>query len=161
MIIIAPYAAKLLSGKENPKNYPFWRRVIEGLSEFDLIQVGVTGETQLLDDCRFDLSTPDLRKLIQECDTWISCDSFFQHLAWDEEKPGIVLWSVSDPKIYGHAENINLLKSRDCLAQNQFLWWESTPHDPSKFVDAENVIFTLKTWMLDIKSRQTKRFENE
>jgi ADP-heptose:LPS heptosyltransferase len=88
-----------------------------------------------------------LRNLIGMCDTWISCDSFFQHLAWDEGKPGIVLWSVSDPNIFGHSENINLLKSRDCLAPNQFLWWEATEYDPNKFVEPERVLEALQAFI--------------
>lgn len=138
MIIISPYSKKLLSGKENPKNYPFWKELLAMIDE-PVVQVGVSGEEPLVEDFRVDLSTPDLRNLIQECQTWISCDSFFQHLAWDEGKKGIVLWSVSDPLIYGHPENINLLKDRSCLSENQFLWWEYVEHDPAKFVRPEIV----------------------
>ena len=135
MIIISPYAKKLKNGKTNPKNYPFWKEFLALLpDESDIVQVGIEGETQLVPDFRKNLSVAQLRALIGECDTWISCDSFFQHLAWDEGKKGIVLWSVSDPLIYGHPENINLLKSRDNLAKNQFLWWEFVDHDPEKFV---------------------------
>lgn len=143
MIIISPYSKKLISGKENPKNYPFWRELI-ALIDQPIVQVGIAGEDQLVSDFRVDLSTPDLRKLIGECDTWISCDSFFQHLAWDEGKKGIVLWSVSDPLIYGHPENVNLLKSRDCLSENQFLWWEFVEFDPNKFVQPEVVMEALE-----------------
>lgn len=143
MIIISAYSKKLISGKENPKNYPFWRELIAMIDE-PIVQVGVSGEVQLVEDFRVDLSTPDLRKLIQQCDTWISCDSFFQHLAWDEGKKGIVLWSVSDPLIYGHPENINLLKDRSCLSENQFLWWEYVEHDPAKFVQPEVVRDALR-----------------
>lgn len=138
MIIISPYSKQLFNGKTNPKNYPFWRELIAMIDQ-PIVQVGVAGEEQIVDDFRIDLSTPELRKLIQECDTWISCDSFFQHLAWDEKKKGIVLWSVSDPIIYGHPENINLLKSREFLSENQFLWWEFVEHDPAKFVQPEVV----------------------
>lgn len=138
MIIISPYSQKLMSGRENPKNYPFWRELIS-LIDQPIVQVGITGEAQLVDDFRVNLSTSDLRQLIRKCDTWVSCDSFFQHLAWDEVKKGIVLWSVSDPNIYGHPENVNLLKSRNCLAENQFLWWECVEHDPAKFVAPEVV----------------------
>ena len=81
-----------------------------------------------------------LKELIAECRTWIGCDSFFQHLAWDCKKPGIVLWSVSDPLIYGHPENINLLKNRDYLALNQFLWWDFTEYNPDAFVLPEEVV---------------------
>lgn len=139
MIIIAPFAKKLMSGKRNPKDYPFWDAVIAGIKE-PIVQVGVEGEQQLVDDFRKNLPISELRKLIGECRTWVSCDSFFQHLAWDEGKPGIVLWSVSDPLIFGHPENTNLLKDRKNLAPNQFLWWELTPHISEKFVPAEEVL---------------------
>ena len=139
MILIAPYAKKLHNGKTNPKNYPFWPEVIAGIKE-PIVQIGVDGEDQLVDDFCKNLSVKQLRELIQECRIWLSCDSFIQHLGWDESKKGIVLWSVSDPLIYGHRENINLLKSRENLAKNQFLWWDFTEHDPDKFVSPEEVL---------------------
>ena len=142
MIIISPYAQKLHSGKQNPKNYPYWNELIAKIDE-PIIQIGVEGETQLVPDFRKNLPIAELRKLLRECRTWISCDSFFQHLAWDEGVPGIVLWSVSDPLIFGHPENVNLLKSRDYLAQNQFLWWEWVDHRSEDFVQPEIVINSL------------------
>jgi hypothetical protein len=139
MIIISPYTKKLLSGKQNPKNYPYWEELIVGINE-PIIQVGVEGEKQLVADFRKNLPVSELRKLIGECRTWISCDSFFQHLGWDEGKQGIVLWSVSDPLIYGHPENINLLKDRSYLSPNQFLWWEFTEHKNERFVKPKEVL---------------------
>lgn len=139
MIIIAPYAKKLMNGKQNPKNYPYWEELISKIDE-PIVQVGVEGEKQLVEDFRKNLSVDELRKLIQECRTWIGVDSFFQHLAWDEGKKGIVLWGVSDPLIFGHPENINLLKDRFYLAPNQFLWWEFTEHKNERFVKPREVI---------------------
>jgi len=139
MIIISPYAKALRSGKQNAKNYPYWKELIALIKE-PIIQVGVEGEKQLVDDFRKNLSLKELENLINECRTWISCDSFFQHFAWDKKKYGIVLWSVSDPLIFGHTENINLLKDRKNLVSNQFLWWEDTEHDPYKFVQPEEVL---------------------
>jgi hypothetical protein len=139
MIIISPYSKKLLSGKQNPKNYPYWEELITNIKE-PIIQVGIEGEKQLVSDFRKNLPVSELRKLIGECRTWISCDSFFQHLGWDEGKQGIVLWSVSDPLIYGHPENINLLKDRSYLSPNQFLWWEFTEHKNDRFVKPNEVL---------------------
>ena len=139
MIIIAPYAQKLRNGKENPKNYPHWEELIKQIDE-PIIQVGVAGEKQLVEDFRTNLPINCLRQLLKDCRTWISVDSFFQHLGWDEGKQGIVLWGPSDPLIFGHPENINLLKSRDCLAPNQFLWWEQTEHLAERFVDPSEVL---------------------
>ena len=139
MIIISPYAKALRSGKTNPKNYPYWKELIR-LIDKPIIQVGIDGEEQLVDDFRKNLSLTELGNLVDQCRTWISCDSFFQHFAWDRKKYGIVLWSVSDPNIFGHPENINLLKDRKNLVQNQFLWWEATEYDATKFVKPEVVL---------------------
>ena len=142
MIIISPYAKALRSGKINAKNYPYWKELIRLIDE-PIVQVGIEGEEQLVDDFRKNLSLTELGSLVNQCKTWISCDSFFQHFCWDHKKYGIVLWSVSDPIIFGHPENINLLKDRNNLVQNQFLWWEHTEHDANKFVSPEIVIESL------------------
>ena len=139
MIIISPYSKKLLSKNRNPKDYPYWKELISQINE-PIIQVGVEGEEQLVGDFRKNLRISELRELIKECRIWISRDSFFQHLGWDEKKQGIVLWSVSDPLIYGHPENINLLKDRSYLSANQFLWWEFTEHKSERFVQPEEVL---------------------
>ena len=143
MIIISPYSKALISGKQNPKNYPYWKELIEMIDE-PIIQVGIEGEKQLVPDFRKNLPITELRKLIQECRIWISCDSFFQHLGWDEGKKGIVLWGVSDPLIYGHPENTNLLADRKYLAENQFLWWEFVEHQNERFVKPKIVLEHLK-----------------
>jgi ADP-heptose:LPS heptosyltransferase len=143
MIVISPYSKKLLNGKQNPKNYPYWHELIAMIDDH-IVQVGVDGEEQLVPDFRKNLSIAELRQLLRECKTFISCDSFVQHLGWDVGKKGIVLWSVSDPNIYGHPENINLLKDRKYLAENQFLWWEFVNHNPESFVSPEEVIYNLQ-----------------
>jgi ADP-heptose:LPS heptosyltransferase len=139
MIIIQPYAKPLVNGKRNPKNYPYWKELISKIKE-PIIQIGVEGEEQLVDDFRKNLPIADLCRLLKECKTWIGVDSFFQHLAWSKNKKGIVLWSVSDPLIFGHPENINLLKNRDYLTKNQFLWWDFTEYNKEAFVLPEEVI---------------------
>jgi len=139
MIIISPFAKPLHNGKLNPKNYPYWKELLDLIDE-PVIQIGIEGEEQLTPDFRKNLPILELRSLIQECRIWIGVDSFFQHLAWSEKKQGIVLWSVSDPLIFGHKENINLHKDRVFLAKNQFLWWDFTEHNSEAFVNPEEVI---------------------
>ena len=139
MIIIAPYAQKLRTGDNNPKNYPYWEELISKIDE-PIIQVGIEGEKQLVEDFRTNLPIDELCTLLKECRTWIGVDSFFQHLAWREGKQGIVLWGPSDPLIFGHPENINLLKDRKYLAPNQFLWWEQTEHLAERFVEPDEVL---------------------
>jgi ADP-heptose:LPS heptosyltransferase len=142
LIVISPYSRPLSNGKNNPKNYPFWEELISMIKE-PIVQIGIEGETQLVDDFRKGLPISQLKELLHECRIWISCDSFFQHLGWIEGKKGIVLWSVSDPLIYGHPENINLIKDRKYLAGNQFLWWEAYDHNAETFVSAREVFKCL------------------
>lgn len=139
MIIIHPFSRKLSQGKTNPKNYPYWPELIAMIDE-PIVQIGTAGEQPLVQDFRVDLPIAELRQLIQECRTWISIDSFFQHLCWTENKPGVVLWSVSDPLIFGHPENTNLLKDKSFLAANQFLWWEATEFNPDSFLKPSEVL---------------------
>jgi ADP-heptose:LPS heptosyltransferase len=139
MIIIAPYAQKLRNGQNNPKNYPWWPELISLINEH-IVQVGVEGEEPLVEDFRKNLSLDELKSLVLECRTWISVDSFFQHFAWDLNKPGIVLWGQSDPLIFGHPENTNLLKDRKYLREKQFWWWEQCDYNAEAFVKPEEII---------------------
>lgn len=139
MIIISPYSKELRDGKKNPKNYPYWKELISLIQE-PIIQVGIDGEEQLVENFRKNLSITELRNLINECRIWISVDSFFQHLAWNSNKPGIVLFGQSDPLIFGHSENINLLKDRSYLREKQFWLWEQCDYREEAFVKPAEVL---------------------
>lgn len=139
MIIIAPYAKKLRNGKINPKNYPYWKELISQIDEH-IIQVGVDDEEQLVDDFRKNLSLIELKELVLESRRWISVDSFFQHFCWDIGVSGIVLFGRSDPIIFGHPENTNLLKDRSYLLDNQFVTWEMVSYRTDCFVKSEEIL---------------------
>lgn len=141
MIIIHPYAQKLRNNKRNPKNYPFWPELI-GLIKQPVIQIGVEGEEPLVSDSHFrkNLSLTELAELVKQCDSWIAVDSFFQHFCWDLNKQGIVLWGQSDPNIFGHPENINLLKDRSYLREKQFWMWEQCDYRDDCWVEPEAVV---------------------
>lgn len=141
-ILIFPYAQKLNNGKNNPKNYPYWKELLKLLFDLNhtITQVGVDGEQQLVSDFRKNLPLIELAKLVKQCDTWIGVDSFGQHFCWDQNKPGIVLWGQSDPKIYGHDIHINLLKGQEYLMPDQFLMWEMIEYKTECFVTPQEVI---------------------
>ena len=154
MIILSPYARALRSGDKNhPKNFPNWKpliNILKGLYPTEtIVQVGSGDEEALpgITDFRKNLSLNELAKLVNECTTWISVDSFFQHFCWDLGKRGIVLWGQSDPNIFGHPENINLLKSRSYLREKQFWMWEQASYIPEAFPDIETIVMALKTLM--------------
>lgn len=138
-ILIAPYSKKLRNGNENPKNYPHWKQLVS-MIKGPIVQVGLEGEERLVDDFRKNLSLKELEVLVNECQTWISVDSFFQHFCWSLGKTGIVLWGPSDPNIFGHPQNINLIKDRKNLVSNQFLMWEQQPLRKDIFVSPEEVL---------------------
>lgn len=142
MIIISPYSKKLRNGKTNPKNYPFFKQLVELIDE-PIVQIGIEGEEQLVEDFRKNLSLKELGSLVNECRTWISVDSFFQHFCWDLGKPGIVLWGQSDPNIFGHPENINMLKDRKYLREKQFWIWEQCEFRNDCWVSPEEVVKQL------------------
>jgi hypothetical protein len=148
MIIISPFAKKMRNNKPHPKDYPFWEELIKKIPD-SIVQVGVEGEKQLVEDFRKNLS-----KLIHQCDTWIAVDSFFQHLCWDLKKPGIVLFGQSDPLIFGHPENINLLKSRLFLREKQFWLWEQCEANDDAFVSPNVVLDALLNLQNTFKNRK-------
>lgn len=144
-ILLFPYAKFMRNGKQHPKNYPYWRELVDLLQRagHTLVQVGVEGEEQLVDDFRAGLSYTELCELIPQYDTWIGVDSYGQHLAWSVGKRGIAIFGQSDPLIFGHPENINLLKDRKYLRQQQFWLWEQCEADDSVWINPDEVLNAL------------------
>lgn len=141
-IVIFPWAKQLRNGKNNPKNYPWWPELILKLekSGHEIIQVGVEGEKQLVKDFRKNLSLEDLCNLMKSSDTWIGVDSFGQHLGWHLGIRGLAIFGQSDPNIFGHSENVNVLKSRDYLRKEQFWWWEQAEYQEDAFLKPEKIV---------------------
>lgn len=142
MIIIAPFAKQMKNGMPHAKDFPFWNELLDMIKEH-VIQIGIEGEQQLTKDFKKDLTIGEIENLIRTCRTWISVDSFLPHMAKHLCKPGIVLWSRSDPNIFGYPENINLLKDRKYLRKNQFAIWEVVVLNPETFVSPEIVYQAL------------------
>lgn len=138
-IVISPFSQKMRNGKENPKNYAYWKELIELLKDHEVIQVGVKGEPILTKDVHFNWPLKKIKELISECDLWISVDNFFPHLAQCVNKPGVVLWGRSDPLIFGYKENTNILKDRSLLRPDQFDIWEKIDYNSDIFVKPNEV----------------------
>jgi len=146
-IIISPYSKPLRNGQNNPKNYPYWDDLVKGLKEKEMyvIQIGVQGEKKIdgVDDFKCNLPLKELGKLLKECHTFICVDNFFQHLAYVHEKPGIVIFGQSDPEIFGHKGNTNLLKDRKYLRALQFDIWERCEYSKECFVEPNVIIDSI------------------
>jgi ADP-heptose:LPS heptosyltransferase len=146
-VIISPCSRKLRNGKRNPKDYPYWFELVLLLKNKNIyvIQIGTVGENKIEGVDEFIIGKPlkELEKLIKECNVWISVDNFFQHFAWLNNKQGIVLFGQSDPEIFGHKENINLLKSREYLRNNPFDIWENAEYKEEVFVDTNEILLAI------------------
>jgi len=146
-ILIAPYSSILNNDKTNPKNYPWWQNVIDELSKsYSIYQVGISKENKFNNISGFILDKifKELCFEIDNCDSWISVDSYFQHIANYRNKKGVVIWSKSDPNIFGYKDNINLVKDRKYLRKFQFDQWHQEDFDEDCFVRPEIVISSIK-----------------
>jgi ADP-heptose:LPS heptosyltransferase len=130
------------NGKANPKNYPYWKTVVEKLKQKDIriIQIGREGEpiVEGIDTRIIDSPLEELERLINKSDTWIAVDNFLQHLI--TSKPGVVIWSLSDPLIFGYPQNTNILISRGWLKPRQFDIWEVEQFNPKAFPKPDQVV---------------------
>ena len=142
MIIISPYSSKLRNGAQNPKNYPYWQEVIDKLvsSGHTVAQVGVAGETLFQKTQPFiGMSLESLKGLVENCTTWASVDNFFPHLCSHTKKSGVVVWSRSDPKLFGYTSNLNLLKDPSYLRPDPFGFWHDCSYSIEAFVEPQEV----------------------
>jgi hypothetical protein len=150
-IIIHPFGARLPSGVPNAKNYPYWEQVVYGLNDsgYNTIQIGAHSE-EPLDGIRayyFGLPLKQLKAIVENAATFVCVDSFFPHFVHVEcgQKRGVVLWSQSDPNVWGHPENSNLLKDRKYLRPFQFASWGEAQFNEDAFVSPEEVIDAVHT----------------
>lgn len=145
-IVLAPYAARLHNNSRNPKNFPHWAEVVHALNNlgYEVIQIGVAGEERVAGVSQFIINWPlrKLRQVLEDADCFMSVDSFLPHFVWAEKlnKRGVVVWGQSDPLIWGHPTNVNLLLSRDHLRPLQFQDWPSATYNADVFVTPEEVV---------------------
>ena len=147
-VVISPFAQLLRNGKENPKNFPYWKELVQLMvqSNIKVIQIGsakdkpIEGVTEFKQNLKF----IEIKDLIAKSDTWISVDSFLQHLcAYYKSPRGIVIFGKSDPKIFGYTRNINMLKSERFLRKHQMWLWEQEDFNAEVFVTAQEVMRAL------------------
>ncbi len=142
-VLIFPWARNTRNGKKCAKNYPFWNKVCELLRQtgVNTIQVSGKGEERInADELCENLALEDLLNLLRSTDTFVSIDSFGPHFAHHYKRSGVVIFSRSDPNIFGYPENINLLKDRKFLRPKQFEFWDDVKYEQEAFVSAEEVV---------------------
>jgi ADP-heptose:LPS heptosyltransferase len=145
-IVICGFSKKLRNGKPNPKNYHYWDKVIEVLkSTYHLIQIGLEGDEDLkCHEFKKNLPLKEIRSLVEKSDTWISVETFLFHFARLLNKPGVVIWHVCNPDIFGYKENTNLFKDKKLFRPNQFDYFEETPYNSATHVSPTQVVTAVK-----------------
>lgn len=126
----------------------------------EVVQIGVTGESRIEGVSQFITNWPldKLCELVNDADTFISCDSFLPHLCHVERlKSGVVIWSQSDPLIFGHPENANLLKDRKYLRPLQYQGWEDADYNEAAFVLPEVVVNAVQAKLSSARAQPSHR----
>lgn len=131
LVIISKGVKPVRSGNKSAKEYPYWDELVALLEKNYTVQEVVHEP--------FD----KLEQLLKSASAVICCDSFLQHFCWTIGVKAIVLWGTSDPSIFGHKENINLLKHRSYIRKNPFDDWESEEHNPKAFVTPQEILLYL------------------
>ena len=148
-ILISLGSRKLRNGNNNPKNYPYAKELVKLLRKQDHNVIQARGNDDPIlgaDEVETDLPLKKLAEVITGCHLFISVDSFIQHYCTYLGKRGIVIFSRSDPLIFGYPQNVNLLKSRDLLRPWQFGTWEEDTFTEEAFVRPEVVMDALKSF---------------
>lgn len=122
-ILIAPFSRGAPDVRRNPKDWLWWPVLVEKLREAGhrVVQTGLPEDMRLnADDWMLPADLGALKKTLKDFDLFISVDTWLQHAAACHGLKGIVIWSVTDPGIFGYPENVNLLPADPDLSRNQY-----------------------------------------
>lgn len=135
--------------KENAKNYPYWAELVSMMRAegHTVTQIGRRGDrafgaNKFLEDRSFD----KIAELVDHHDFFISVDSFLPHLVHQKKigTPGFVIFSVSDPKLFGYPENFNHLKADKFLRDEQWGVWKGVEFNEAAFDKPEKIWRLIK-----------------
>lgn len=152
IILLSCWAKPLKSGAWNAKNpnKSWWEKLCLLLKneQYKIYQLGQGPEIRLKGVDKFIWDT-DIWEITEKyfpiVITMITIDNMWNHMCWYKNKKAIVIFSRSDPEIFGHPENINLLKDRKNLRENQFEPWEyRAEYNSNSFICPEEVMAALK-----------------
>lgn len=164
MIIISPYSRNCIpdentkegSSLASPKNYPYWTSIIKALKEkgfTNIVQIGLEGETKLegVDDVKFNLPLKEVEELVSQCRIWLSVDNFLPHLANAVGKKGVVIFTITNPDVFGYRQNRNLLKDKKFIREG-FLRFRQEEVQTKSYVSPREVVEAV----LSLISEETK-----
>jgi hypothetical protein len=143
MVLLSPYSINF--GKENAKNYPYFKDFLDICKKnklpFKFVQV-IFGNEAPIKECDLawiNPSTTELKKGLCDCKTWISIDNFMGHLGAYLNKPGVVIFGPSDPRIFGYLSNMNLFKYEGYFRPDIYGNWISAEFNKDAFIPAQEL----------------------
>ncbi len=153
-LLISPYSKCRPNGEPCAKNYPWWKELVALLKGHDVscVQIGINGEPQIdgVDKYIKNLSVDEISKDLKLVDGWVAVDNFLPHLGAFVGKKGVAIFGPSDPIVFGHQSNINVLKDRKYLRPLQFATWHEEKMVEERFVRPEELL----TIILDYLTKQ-------
>lgn len=137
-ILLQTSGKQMRNGEKNPKvpSGEWWGSLLDWLT-----QNGHT--TRILPEV---LGWDGMLQELEWCDTWIAPDSYWQHFAWYEGKPGIVVFSQSDPLLFGHDCNTNIYKDKGYFRKDQYATWEQAQYNEDAFPSVGLVCEAITKW---------------
>lgn len=148
MLILSPYTKPTMDGSPNAKQFPWWQEVVDALcKDIEIVQIGANDEKRL-DNVKVFVKPRlnELAGILKEAKCFASVDNFLQHFVYMKKLPirGVVVWSQSNPSIFGYPNNVNLLKDRKYLRQYQWHFWHQTKFDENAFVQPDIVVNAIR-----------------
>lgn len=157
-ILIHPEAKSCKDGSISPKNYPYFNELIEKIKnnfkDIEINQLGNSKDKKLnqINNYYFDIDLQDIENLIDEHDLWISIDSFLPHYCdCYKLKNGIVIYTVSNPDIFGYKSNINLIKNKKFIRNRNkiFIYYNKEDYNENAFIDYNKIYEKIQEKLSD------------
>jgi hypothetical protein len=145
-IILQPYAAIPKNATElgkNPKDWPYFNELVAAMPEHEFVQIGF-GDKPIVGAEQFVGTRNDILRLLRDADTFVCVDTWLQHLATlHAAKRGVVIFTRSQPYMFGHRSNINLLKSY-MYVLSPYIRWDAIDYTSAAFIGVDKVIQAIK-----------------
>jgi len=122
-IAIAPFSKINVPIPFNPKNWPFWGELVSVLKKqgHKITQFAVAGEPSFgCHEFCVNAKMDKVKEILSKMDFCICVDTWLQHACNTLGIPCIVIWSVTDPEIFGYPHHVNLIGDKECFSENQY-----------------------------------------
>jgi len=122
------------------KEWPFFEEFISLNPEVDFIEVLVEGQTPTKGASAIYGTRKEILQELRNADLFISIDSWLQHLAsMQTDKLGLVIFSRSNPAIFGYPKFNNVFKDSKYFKSNPYDTWLPSDVIMESFVSVERV----------------------